>query len=232
MITASCRLGLLSATSLSYAAAMSEAGSDDALVYIIDDDASQRASLDRLFRSVGLACRTYDSARAFLDAARADRPGCIVADVRLPGMSGLEFQTHLVKEKVGLPIILITGHGDIPMSVRAMKAGAVDFLSKPFREQDMLDAVAVAIERDRARRAIADDVTQVQTRLDALSAREREVMMLVVGGKLNKQVAADLGISEMTVKIHRSAAMRKMGARTLLELARMLDLIGGKPLYR
>jgi FixJ family two-component response regulator len=207
---------------------MSKTGSDGAVVHVVDDDASQRSSLDRLFRSVGLACRTYDSARAFLGAEREDRPGCIVADVRLPGMSGLDFQAHLATEGMGLPIILMTGHGDIPMSVRAMKAGAVDFLAKPFRDQDILDAVVVAIDRDRARRAIDGDATQVRTHLDTLSARQREVMMSVLDGKLNKQVASDLGISEVTVKIHRGAAMRKMGARTLVELARMLDLIKPK----
>jgi FixJ family two-component response regulator len=205
-----------------------EETSTTAVVHVIDDDASMRDTLDSLFRSVGLACQTYDSARSFLEAGSSDAPGCIVVDVRLPGMSGLDFQDRLGQQGVQLPIIMMTGHGDIPMSVRAMKAGAVDFLSKPFRDQDMLDAVGVAIDRDRARRAADTNVSQVRDRFETLSAREREVMMLVTAGKLNKQIAGDLGISEITVKIHRGAAMRKMGARTLVELVRMAELVKPK----
>jgi FixJ family two-component response regulator len=202
--------------------------STTAIVHVIDDDASMRATLDSLFRSIGLACQTYESARAFLEAGPSDAPGCIVVDVRLPGMSGLDFQDRLGQQGVQLPIIMMTGHGDIPMSVRAMKAGAVDFLPKPFRDQDMLDAVGVAIDRDRARRAADSSVSQVRDRFETLSSREREVMMLVTAGKLNKQIAGDLGISEITVKIHRGAAMRKMGARTLVELVRMAELVKPK----
>ena len=202
--------------------------SETAVVHVIDDDPSLRAVLDSLFRSVGLACRTYESAREFLAAKTTDAPGCIVVDVRLPGMSGLDFQDHLAQQGVHLPIVMITGHGDIPMTVRAMKAGAVDFLSKPFRDQDMLDAVGAAIERDRHRRAAETDTAQIRRRYETLSARERQVMALVTAGKMNKQVAGDLGISEITVKIHRGAAMRKMGARTLIELVQMAEVLKPK----
>lgn len=204
------------------------AGSDGAIVYVIDDDATLCDALDSLFRSVGLACRTYTSIRGFLDSGIGDAPGCVVVDVRLPGMSGLDFQEHLAQLGVRLPVVLMTGHGDIPMSVRAMKAGAVDFLAKPFRDQDMLDAVGAAIERDRQRRAADAGISQVRDRFETLSPRERQVMMLVTVGKMNKQVAGDLGISEITVKIHRGAAMRKMGARTLAELVRMAEVLKPK----
>jgi FixJ family two-component response regulator len=189
-----------------------------AIVHIVDDDDSLRRALDSLFRSV----------REFLDARVAgsdDSEGCLVLDVRLPGISGLDFQQQLAELGVRLPVIMMTGHGDIPMSVRAMKAGAIDFLAKPFRDQDMLDAVSAAIERDRARRLGDGETEQLQAHFATLSPREQQVMMLVTEGKMNKQVAGDLGLSEITVKIHRGSAMRKMGARTLADLVRMADAL-------
>jgi FixJ family two-component response regulator len=202
--------------------------SERSVVHIIDDDESLRRALDRTFRSVGLETRTYGTAREFIDAQRPDVPGCIVLDVRLPGINGLDLQTQLTELGIRLPVILITGHGDIPMSVRAMKAGAVDFLPKPFRDQDMLDAVAAAIDRDRRQRAMEHDTAQIAARFATLSPREQQVMMLVTAGKMNKQVAGDLALSEVTVKIHRGAAMRKMGARTLADLVRMADVLKAK----
>jgi FixJ family two-component response regulator len=198
---------------------------DTAVVHIVDDDASVRDGLEGLCESVGLAARCYATAREFLDASVADRPGCIILDIRLPDMNGLQFQAQLAEIGVRLPVVMITGHGDVPMSVRAMKQGAVDFLSKPFREQEMLDAVMTAIRTDRQRRAAANDIARLQERLGTLSAREQQVMLGVTAGKMNKQVAGDLGISEITVKIHRGAAMRKMGARTLADLVRMADVL-------
>ena len=199
-----------------------------AVVYVVDDDASLRGALEGLFESVGLDTRTYGAARDFLDASLADTPGCIVIDIRLPDMSGLEFQAQLTELGVHLPVVMMTGYGDIPMTVRAMKRGAVDFLPKPFRDQDMLDAVMVAIERDRQRRAADDDASRMRQRFETLTAREQQVMMLVTTGKMNKQVAGDLGISEVTVKLHRGAAMRKMGARTLADLVRMAEVVKPK----
>lgn len=196
-----------------------------AIVHVVDDDASLAEALSSLFRSVGLEARTYGSAQAFLDAPAPDAPGCLVLDVRLPGLSGLDFQAQLAQLGVGLPVVLMTGHGDIPMSVRGMKAGAVDFLPKPFREQDMLDAVSAGIERDRQRRAADGGRRQLEDRFATLSPRERQVMALVTAGKLNKQVAGDLSLSEITVKIHRGAAMRKMGARSLADLVRMAEAL-------
>ncbi|MBV8688048.1 MAG: response regulator transcription factor [Alphaproteobacteria bacterium] len=197
------------------------ASADTPIVHVVDDDAPLAAALDSLFRSIGLQTRTYGSAQAFLEAKKPDLPGCLVLDVRLPGVSGLDFQAQLDEMGIGLPVILMTGHGDIPMSVRGMKAGAVDFLAKPFRDQDLLDAVSIAIERDRARRAAAESDADLQARYETLSPRERQVMALVVAGKMNKQVAWDLELSEITVKIHRGSAMRKMKARTLPDLVRM-----------
>ncbi len=198
---------------------------ENAVVHVVDDDASLRAAMESLFESVGLATRAYGTARDFLSAAATDMPGCVVIDVRLPDMNGLEFQAQLAQSGVHLPVVMITGYGDIPMSVRAMKHGAVDFLSKPFRDQDMLDAVIAAIERDRARRAADGDVSRTRERFKALSPREQQVMLLVTAGKMNKQAAGELGISEITVKIHRGAAMRKMGARTLADLVRMAEVL-------
>jgi FixJ family two-component response regulator len=198
---------------------------DRAVVHVIDDDESLRRALDRLFRSVGLETRTYGAVREFVDGRKADLPGCIVLDVRLPGISGLEFQGQLAELGIDLPVVLITGHGDIPMTVRAMKAGAVDFLAKPFRDQDMLDAVNTAIERDRNRRASQGLTAGIKDRFATLSSREQEVMLMATDGKMNKQIAGDLGLSEVTVKIHRGAAMRKMGARTLADLVRMADVL-------
>jgi FixJ family two-component response regulator len=196
-----------------------------AVVYIIDDDQSLRDALDSLLRSVGLETKTFGSVRQFTDADVGDAPGCIVLDVRLPGTSGLDFQGQLSGLGIHLPVILMTGHGDIPMSVRAMKAGAVDFLSKPFRDQDMIDAVSTAIERDRQRRSSDGGVAQIRERFATLSPREQQVMALVTAGKMNKQVAGDLGLSEITVKIHRGSAMRKMEARTLADLVRMAEAL-------
>ena len=201
---------------------------NSAVVHVVDDDAALRGALESLFDSVGLEARTYGAAREFLDASLADEPGCIVIDIRLPDMSGLEFQVQLTRMGVRLPIIMMTGYGDIPMTVRAMKRGAMDFLSKPFRDQDMLDAVMAAIERDRQRRTADDNASQVRQRFETLTPREQQVMMLVTTGKMNKQVAGELGVSEITAKIHRGAAMRKMGARTLADLVRMADVVKPK----
>jgi FixJ family two-component response regulator len=207
---------------------MPSPASDRAIVHVVDDDESMRGALEGLFESVGLDTQGYAAARDFLSIELADRPGCIVIDIRLPDMNGLDFQAQLTDIGVRLPVVMMTGYGDIPMSVRAMKRGAVDFLSKPFHDQDMLDAVMAAIQRDRARRTAEDDISRVQQRFAMLSPRELQVMQLVTAGKMNKQVAGDLGISEITVKIHRGAAMRKMGARTLADLVRMAEMLKPK----
>jgi len=196
-----------------------------AIVHVVDDNPSMREALQDLFLSMGLETRTYATARDFLATAVSDAPGCLLIDIRLPDMNGLDFQLQLTQTGVRLPVVMMTGYGDIPMSVRAMKHGAVDFLPKPFKDQDMLDAVLAAIERDRQRRAVDGDVSKMRERFGTLSAREQQVMLLVTTGKMNKQVAGDLGISEITVKIHRAAVMRKMGARTLADLVRMADVI-------
>ena len=196
------------------------------VVFIVDDDASMRGALENLIGSVGLEVRAFSSPQEFLADQRPDAPGCLVLDVRLPGKSGLAFQQDLVKAGIALPVIFITGHGDIPMSVRAMKAGAVEFLTKPFHDQEILDAIHAALERDRARRREAALVAELKTRYAALTEREREVMKLVAAGRANKQVAAELGISEVTVKVHRGQVMRKMRARSLADLVRMADRLG------
>lgn len=203
---------------------------DKPIVYIIDDDPSVRASLDSLLRSIGQAAESFATVAHFLSAPRKDAGGCLLLDVRLPGISGLEFQDRLDEFGIDLPVVLMSGHGDMPMSVRAMKAGAVDFLVKPFRDQDMLDAVASAIERDRKRRAHAGDDAELRARHTSLSPREKQVLSLVTAGQMNKQIAFTLGLSEVTVKIHRGAAMRKMGARTLPDLVRMAERLNlGQP---
>jgi FixJ family two-component response regulator len=202
--------------------------SERAVVHVVDDDASMREALKGLFETVGLDTRTYATAGEFLAARFVDKPGCIVVDVRLPDINGLDFQSRLIELGVRLPVVVITGYGDIPMSVRAMKRGAVDFLSKPFKDQDMLDAVLAAIERDRRRRTVDDDLSQIRQRFGMLSPREQQVMLLVTAGKMNKQIAGELGISEVTVKIHRGAAMHKMGARTLADLVRMAEAVKPK----
>ena len=197
-----------------------------AVVFVVDDDPSMRRSLDTLLRSVGLDVHVFSSAQEFMQAARPDAPGCLVLDVRLPGMSGLAFQQELVKSGVALPVIFITGHGDVPMTVRAMKAGAAEFLTKPFDDQVLLDAIHAAIERDRARRRDTAGRAEVQGRYRTLTEREREVMKLVVAGRVNKQIAAELGLSLVTVKVHRGQVMRKMLARSVAELVRMADRLG------
>jgi len=204
------------------------AAAQEPVVFIIDDDRGVREALQSLLRSVGLRVELFDSAAGFMESALPDVPSCIVLDIRLPRLSGLDFQTELAKAGLDLPIIFITGHGDIQMSVQAMKAGAVDFLTKPFRDQDLLDAVTAAIERDRGRREEKRKTSRLRSRHDSLTPREREVMALVTSGLMNKQIAADLGLSEITVKIHRGHVMRKMDAKSLAELVKMAGTLGIK----
>jgi len=192
---------------------------------VIDDDVSPREALGLLLPSVGFDVRTYATVQEFIEAGPHEGPGCIVLDVRLPGISGLDFQSRRERLGILLPIVLMTGHSDIPMSVRAMKAGAIDFLPKPFRDQDMIDAVTAAIKRDRERRAADRLGIELRDRYASLSPREQEVMRLVTAGKMNKHVAFDLGLSEQTVKAHRGAMMQKMAARTLTDLVRMADAL-------
>jgi FixJ family two-component response regulator len=196
------------------------------VVFVIDDDASLRESLSSLLRSIGLHVELFDSAAKFLKSKRPDVPSCLVLDVRLPGLSGLDFQSELIKNDIHVPIIFITGHGDIPMSVRAMKAGAIEFLTKPLREQDLLDAVQTGLDRDRARRESDKTVTELRSRYDSLTGREQEVIGYVASGLMNKQIAGEIGISEITVKVHRGNLMRKMGAKSLADLVRMVDALG------
>jgi len=196
------------------------------IVFIVDDDASVRTALEDLLRSVGLEVKSFGSTQDFLHHKRPDAPGCIVLDVRMPGQSGLEFQRTLATAGIDLPIIFITGHGDIPMSVRALKAGAIEFLTKPLHEQQLLDAIQVGIDRDRAQRQKAKTVAELQERLEALTARERDVLTLVITGQMNKQIAAQLNVSEATIKVHRGQIMHKMRARSLVDLVRMADTLG------
>ncbi|MDP9857465.1 response regulator transcription factor [Agrobacterium tumefaciens] len=204
---------------------MTGVATEEAVVFIVEDDDELRLSLDSLFRSVGLKTSMFANAREFMDARMPDLTGCLVVDVRLPGLSGLDFHDQLMKAGAAIPVIFMTGHGDIPMTVRAMKAGAVDFLPKPFRDQDMLDAVASALEIDRNRRRGELELLALRKRYAELSLRERQVMALVTTGLMNKQVAGKLSLSEVTVKIHRGSAMRKMDAKTLVDLTKMAQLL-------
>src|SRR3984957_12287458 len=193
------------------------------IVYVVDDDPSIRDALDSLIRSVGFRAQTFASAQGFLRSVRPDALGCLVLDGRLPGLSGLDLQRELARVDIRIPIIFITGHGDIPMSVSAMKAGAVEFLTKPFRDQDLLDAIQAAIDRDRARMAGEAALADLSRRFAELTGREREVMRHVVAGRANKQIAYDLGVSEATIKAHRGQVMEKMGARSVAQLVRLAD---------
>jgi FixJ family two-component response regulator len=208
-------------------------GSDDdaapALVLIVDDDGPLCESLAALFRSVGLEARAFGSASALMDFEPPDVDCCLVLDVRLPGVSGLDFHGQLASRYRNMPVVFMTGHGDIPMSVRAMKAGAVDFLAKPFRDQDMLDAVTAALAKDSGDRSAAQAASALRARFDSLTKREREIMGHVAGGRANKQIAAEFGISEITVKVHRSAVMRKMGAQSVVDLVHMVEVLKANP---
>ncbi len=206
---------------------MSTRGEPQSIVFVVDDDTSVREGLSSLFRSVGLQVKVFASAAEFLKTKPLpEGPSCMVLDVRLPGLSGLDFQSELAKSDIRIPIVFVTGHGDIPMTVRAMKAGAVEFLPKPFRDQEMLDAVQAELERDRERLKHAIDTSKLRVNFDRLTSREREVMALVTTGLMNKQIAGELDISEVTVKLHRGNAMRKMAAKSLAELVRMADALG------
>jgi FixJ family two-component response regulator len=201
------------------------AGPEEPIVYVVDDDASVREALRNLLRSVGLRVEVFGSGSAFLQSRLPDVAGCLILDIRLPRLSGLDFQVELARVGIHIPIIFMTGHGDIPMTVRAMKAGAVDFLTKPFRDQDMLDAVTAAIERDQISRNEARILADLHAHFATLTAREREIMALVTAGLMNKQIAAEIGIAEITVKIHRGHIMRKMAAKSLADLVKMAQAL-------
>ena len=205
---------------------MKETVEEQKVVYVIDDDTSTRESLKSLFSSVGLHVEAFGSAPDFFGKKLPDAAICLVVDVRLPGLSGLDFQVELTKANIDVPIIFITGHGDIAMTVKAMKAGAVEFLTKPIREQDLLDAVKLGLEKDETRRKGQKTTSIVRSLFESLTPREQEVIRLVTAGLMNKQIAAEMGVSEITVKVHRGNVMRKMGARSLADLVRMADILG------
>jgi FixJ family two-component response regulator len=198
----------------------------ESIVFVVDDDEGMRRALANLFDSVGLNVQAFGSAAEVLQSKLPDIASCLVLDVRLPGLSGLDLQIELTRANIRIPIIFMTGHGDIPMTVRAMKGGAIDFLTKPFRDQDLLDSVATAIERDRRRREEEKTISSLRTLFETLTQREREVLGMVAAGLMNKQIAAEIGVAEITVKVHRGRVMKKMGARSLADLVRMAETIG------
>jgi FixJ family two-component response regulator len=208
---------------------MSDPTDEQAVVFVIDDDEDLRDGLSNLMRSVGLQVRAFASAMDFLKSSLPDTPSCLVLDVRLPGVSGLDFQSELIRKNIGMPIVFMSAHGDIPMTVRAMKAGAVEFLPKPFHDQSMLDAVHSALEKDRQRRKGIGDTSQLRSSFDSLTPREQQILAYVASGLMNKQIAAETELSEITVKVHRASVMRKMGAKSLADLVRMADALGVRP---